>query len=68
MHWQLTGEKVLGVGDASGMFPIDIADRRLRQRDARTGSTNWPPSRELELRLADLLPTIRDRRGGRPAS
>ena len=25
IHWQLTGEKVLGVGDASGMFPIDIA-------------------------------------------
>lgn len=24
VHWQLTGEKVLGVGDASGMFPIDI--------------------------------------------
>lgn len=24
VHWQLTGEKVLGVGDASGMFPIDL--------------------------------------------
>lgn len=24
IHWKLTGEKVLGVGDASGMFPIDI--------------------------------------------
>lgn len=23
IHWQMTGEKVLGVGDASGMFPID---------------------------------------------
>lgn len=23
IHWRLTGEKVLGVGDASGMFPID---------------------------------------------
>ena len=23
IHWQLTGERVLGVGDASGMFPID---------------------------------------------
>ena len=23
LHWQLTGEKVLGVGEASGMFPID---------------------------------------------
>ena len=24
VHWKLTGEKVLGVGDASGMFPIDM--------------------------------------------
>lgn len=23
VHWQLTGRRVLGVGDASGMFPID---------------------------------------------
>lgn len=23
IHWQLTGEKVLGVGDASGMLPVD---------------------------------------------
>ena len=27
VHWQLTGEKVLGVGDASGMFPIDPSTR-----------------------------------------
>ncbi|WP_150307615.1 xylulokinase [Planctomonas psychrotolerans] len=25
VHWKLTGERVLGVGDASGMFPIDVA-------------------------------------------
>ncbi len=25
IHWMLTGRKVLGVGEASGMFPIDIA-------------------------------------------
>lgn len=23
VHWQLTGQKVMGVGEASGMFPID---------------------------------------------
>jgi len=27
VHWKLTGERVLGVGDASGMFPIDDATR-----------------------------------------
>ena len=27
VHWQLTGRRVLGVGDASGMFPIDAATK-----------------------------------------
>ena len=27
IHWQLTGEKVAGVGEASGMFPIDTATK-----------------------------------------
>ncbi|MFH8248743.1 xylulokinase [Microbacterium sp. B2969] len=27
VHWKLTGRTVLGVGDASGMFPIDPATR-----------------------------------------
>ncbi len=24
IHWKLTGRKVIGIGDASGMFPIDL--------------------------------------------
>ena len=27
VHWKLTGRKVLGVGDASGMFPIDTVSK-----------------------------------------
>lgn len=27
IHWQLTGQKVVGVGSASGMFPIDSATK-----------------------------------------
>lgn len=30
VHWYLTGEKVLGIGDASGMFPIDINQKNYR--------------------------------------
>ncbi len=26
VHWKMTGKRVLGVGDASGMFPIDSAN------------------------------------------
>lgn len=32
IHWKLTGKKVLGVGDASGMFPIDSAAGQYHQR------------------------------------
>lgn len=31
IHWKLTGKKVLGVGEASGMFPIDIATGKFHQ-------------------------------------
>ena len=27
VHWKLTGKRVLGVGEASGMFPIDSKQR-----------------------------------------
>ena len=31
VHWYLTDERVLGVGDASGMFPIDPETRSFRE-------------------------------------
>lgn len=38
IHWQLTGQKVLGVGDASGMFPIDIHTKNYDQQMIATFS------------------------------
>lgn len=32
IHWMLTGEKVLGIGEASGMFPIDSKTRNYDQK------------------------------------
>lgn len=32
LHWQLTGEKVAGVGEASGMFPIDTATKDYNEQ------------------------------------
>ncbi len=29
IHWKLTGKKVLGVGEASGMFPIDLSTKKF---------------------------------------
>lgn len=56
VHHRLTGRHVLGVGDASGMFPVDPATRgydadRLATVDALLAEHGHA------LRLADLLPT-----------
>jgi sugar (pentulose or hexulose) kinase len=57
VHWKLTGQKVLGIGDASGMFPID-------------SKTNDYDSSRIELfnkllegekiawKLADIIPEV----------
>ena len=64
VHWQLTGEQVLGVGDASGMFPIDI---RTGGYDAAMVSKfdDLVAEHGLRQRILELLPTIR--RAGDPA-
>ncbi len=64
VHWQLTGEQVLGIGDASGMFPIDIDTGGY---DATMLGTfdGLVAGHGLTWRLEDLLPTIR--RAGQPA-
>ena len=31
IHWKISGRKVLGVGEASGMFPIDIQKKQFNQ-------------------------------------
>ncbi len=55
IHWQLTGEKVLGIGDASGMLPVDpetkdYSSRMIRQFDELIApySFTW--------RLENILP------------
>lgn len=32
VHWKLTGKRVLGIGDAAGMFPIDTAKADYNQK------------------------------------
>ena len=57
VHWTLTGRKVLGIGDASGMFPIDSAARtfdaeRLERVAALEGVSDQPWS------LPEVLPEV----------
>lgn len=55
VHWKLTGEKVLGVGDASGMFPIDIDTKDYNQEMINKFNDNVK-SKGYDLRLEELLP------------
>lgn len=57
IHWQLSGEKVLGVGEASGMFPIDIDTkdfnkRMIAQFDELVADKNYA------WKLADIMPKV----------
>src|ERR1044071_8024356 len=57
VHWKLTGQKVLGVGEASGMFPIDSTtndydERMLKQFNERLVAEN------VSWKLQDILPKV----------
>ena len=57
VHWKLTGRKVLGVGDASGMFPIDTHtcdfDQTMIQKfDKLVADQNY------RWNLRDILPRV----------
>ena len=57
IHWKLTGRRVLGVGEASGMFPIDSEtggfDREMAQKfDALAAEKG------LSWKLLDILPQV----------
>ncbi|QTE29170.1 xylulokinase [Pengzhenrongella sicca] len=57
VHGRLTGRHVLGVGDASGMFPIDSATRGY-DRSMLTQFNELVAERRPDLHLADLLPEV----------
>jgi len=55
VHWKLTGKKALGIGDASGMFPIDKGIYNpvmIKQFDELIKSNNY------SWKIANILPAI----------
>ncbi len=57
IHWLLTGNKAIGIGDASGMFPIDeetkdYNEAMLQQFDELLAVKKYP------WKLSDILPTV----------
>ena len=55
VHWKLAGKKVLGVGDASGMFPIDPTTHAYETEFIEKFSA-LPEVAEQPWNLSDLLP------------
>ncbi|MFI6425447.1 xylulokinase [Promicromonospora sp. NPDC050880] len=63
VHWRLTGQQVLGVGDASGMFPVDAATtdydaRMLAQFDELVAGRGTDADVAALPAVADLLPRV----------
>jgi sugar (pentulose or hexulose) kinase len=64
VHWKLTGEHKMGVGEASGMFPIDpLTGDWDATRMAKFDALIAP--RKLSWKLRDILPDVLP--AGRPA-
>ena len=64
VHWKLTGQKVMGVGEASGMFPIDIGKQDFNAALADAFDAHIA-GEELGWTLGELLPQVLD--AGEPA-
>ena len=57
VHWQLTGEKVLGIGDASGMLPIDPATHNYSAEMVAKFDKLIAPN-QYNWTLQDILPKV----------
>jgi sugar (pentulose or hexulose) kinase len=57
VHWKLTGQKVLGVGEASGMFPIDS---RTNDYDVRRMEqfNELLKAEDIPWTIQDILPKV----------
>lgn len=58
IHWKLTGEKVLGVGEASGMFPIDSKTKKYNDRMMKQFDV-LPAVKKYLWKLDEILPQVR---------
>lgn len=57
VHWKLTGQKVLGVGDAAGMFPID-SDKMDYNQEYLNIFNKLLKEEKLPYTLEQLLPKV----------
>lgn len=57
IHWQLTGEKVLGVGDASGMIPVDPETKDYSKEMVEKFDKLIEPN-GFPWKLLDIMPKV----------
>jgi sugar (pentulose or hexulose) kinase len=57
VHWKLTGQKVLGVGEASGMFPIDSETNDYDKRMIELFNRRLE-GESIAWKLQDILPQV----------
>ena len=57
IHWLITGERVLGIGDASGMLPIDPQTKNYSAAMIEKFD-NLVADRGYQWKLADILPRV----------
>lgn len=57
LHWKLTGQKVLGVGEASGVFPIDLNTKSFNQTMIDQFN-ELIASKKLPWKLENILPEV----------
>ncbi|WP_309384403.1 xylulokinase [Cerasicoccus frondis] len=57
VHWRLTGQKTMGIGEASGMFPIDIASQDFNA-GMITQFDELASQKGFGWKLKDLLPQV----------
>ncbi|WP_288056992.1 xylulokinase [Xylanibacter rodentium] len=57
IHWQITGMKVLGIGDASGMLPID-PDTKNYSAEMVAKFDKLTTPKKFRWKLTDILPKV----------
>ncbi len=57
VHWKLTGRKVIGIGDASGMFPVDVETQDFDLKRAKIFD-DLVAVKGMTWKLRDILPEI----------
>ncbi|WP_313183268.1 xylulokinase [Lacrimispora sp.] len=57
VHWKLTGERVLGIGDCAGMFPVDCAAKDFNKRMIEQFDELVAP-RQFPWKLRDIMPRV----------